>query len=188
MRFKAVRFCCRLFNPAEYYVDLMPVVKGVRLHTIDGRYIVEKGVEKRWEALWDPGAMLTVIPRRFLSALGLAAVAYTNDSLRDFAGAAQRQPWYPVHVGLPGLPFIGVRAIVPDDVVPEKPRTRITIGRDILMRLCSASVTNMPYNKQAGTSGALGDSSDWNWYYRRAFPKGWIDALRRCHDWGAPGP
>ena len=159
MRFEAERRDARIFADGPT-VDFVPVLRRVYLRTPSGRVAQDGGSERLWPALCDTGGVITVIPHEFVRELGHQPAGLTLP-LRTFDGREAAYPWYPVLIGLPGLPPIGIRAIAPADRDPDAPRRHITLGRDILARLSLVCATTLPW----GGDAQLSPSATWSWTY-----------------------
>ncbi len=157
--------------------DLRPTIREVRLTTPGGAYALERGREKRWPALWDTGAVLTVIPRLFVDQIGYPPSGKTKP-LSGFDPSQPKRPydWYYVRIGLPGLPLYRIRVIAPDDSSrPTRERRKhILLGRDLALRLVVKWSSNVPWNDQV----PILPPSTWTWSYRRLFPRGLPDIMQ----------
>jgi len=159
MRFEAERRQARVFRDRPT-VDFLPLLRGVRLRTPSGRYAQEDAAEVLWAAMWDTGGIITIIPHRFVRAVGHQPAGMTLPIL-SFDGRKATHTWYHVLLGLPGLAPIGVRAIAPLDRDPDSARRQITLGRDIVARLAVTCATTVPWGQDTEPGPAAG----WSWSY-----------------------
>ena len=155
--------------------DFLPQLQHVRLWTLDEQPARDDGGETTWTALWDTGSPITVVPYLFIKSTRWPPFGKTRKSFGSFNPnhAREKYPWYPVLIGLPGLPMFTVRAIAPDDSkLPHKQQRRhITVARDIITRLCVRWTSNIPWsNKITATA-----HHHWRWHYRRRLPRGLVD-------------
>lgn len=137
--------------------DLVPYVEHVRLRTITGLYAQTlSGTEKTWKALWDTGSPLTIVPHfNFILQVKLRAINRLKKALRSYDCTARDGiPWYDLLIEIPGLPWLKVRAIAPDDSDPKLDRrTHITLGRDVISRLVIGCSSNVPWDDAVASSG-----------------------------------
>lgn len=144
-------------------LDLEPVQPEVRLLTMRQQAMIRNGQEVTWDGLWDTGARITVIPKTFVLEMRIAYAGWT-DPIEGFDSEARSYKFYNVLIGVPDMPLLRVRAIAPDDRLPQNPRRYITLGRDVLMRLSISCVSNVPWDNLREPSSR----SVWKWHYRKA--------------------
>lgn len=172
MRFDASVCKHKAFSDAH---DFLPHLKRIRLWTLDEQPARKNARERTWTALWDTGSPITVVPFLFIENTQWPAFGKTKTSFGSFDPnhATRKYLWYPILIGLPGLPMLKVRAIAPDDsgLPPIRRRQHITLGRDVITRLCVGWTSNIPWNDQVAATA----NHHWRWRYRRRLPRGVLD-------------
>lgn len=155
--------------------DFRPGLKRIKLWTLDKHPARENAKERTWTALWDTGSPITVVPFLFIENTQWPPFGETSKVFGSFDPNHPRRkyPWYPVLIGLPGLPMCKVRAIAPDDskLLAKQRRRHITLGRDVIARLCVRWTSNIPWNDQIAPTA----HHHWRWRYRRRLPRGILD-------------
>ncbi|MFH1920772.1 MAG: hypothetical protein ABIP48_12890 [Planctomycetota bacterium] len=163
MKFQAEKKVSWRVFPGTRMSDYVPISHGVRVLTSRGRFVPENDGEKTWPALWDTGAIITVIPLEFVNRLGYNPSG-TTGPIGAFDGSTNTYPWYYVLIGIPGLPRVPTRAIALRGN-PGRPRDYVTLGRDVISKLVVRYSSNIPWACTVDPD----DSFRWVWRYRRRF-------------------
>lgn len=140
-----------------------PFIENVRLLAWPGGVAcTENGVERTWDALWDTGAPITIIPERFVVATGSPPWGKSRPmGSFDPGTGMKRHNWYFVTVSIPGMPDIRIEAIAPRD--PDNKRKHITLGCNVLSRLTAEASSNLDW--QTGEPQP-GQDHEWRWSYQ----------------------
>ncbi len=161
MRFACRRIVSSIF-PETDTVDFVPIIEGVRLLTATGRFAQRAGRERLWPALWDTGAIISVVPRQFVEEFDYQPCGRTRP-MRTADGRTTSPEWFYILIGVPGLPLFNARAVAPVDPDPLMPRRHISLGCDIISRLTLRCDSTLPWEIDV----APDTDSSWAWEYER---------------------